>query len=274
MQQTTSNLSASIERSPLIIAHRGASAFAPENTLAAFDLALAHGADGIEFDVRLSADGVPVVIHDADLRRVGGRRELISSLTAAALSECDVGSWFNRQFPSVATGKYGAQRIPTLEQFLSQHSRGKKLYLEMKADKALNPQLVREIAQLIDRFNLREDVTVLSFDLTGIKLLKEVDAGIRTGALFQPRLFRAGSPLLKATMIRRALAVGAAEIALNRLLATPRIINDAQSAGLKVVVWTVDNPAWLEFAGRLGVHAIITNNPRAMRAGSTQIAKR
>ena len=84
---------------PLIIAHRGASALAPENTLAAFRKAIEDGAEGIEFDVRLSKDGKAVVFHDADLKRIAGRDEKIIDLSFAELQKIDMGTWFNRVFP-------------------------------------------------------------------------------------------------------------------------------------------------------------------------------
>jgi len=97
-------------RSPLIIAHRGASASAPENTLAAFRAAVDAGADGIEFDVQLAADGVPVVIHDTDLRRTASVDKRVADLTSLQLSKTDVGSWFAAQFR--------IETVPTLEQTL------------------------------------------------------------------------------------------------------------------------------------------------------------
>ena len=84
--------------SPLIIGHRGASAVAPENTMAAFREAIAVGADGIEFDVRLARDGVPVVIHDSTLRRTGGLNKRVADLSAEEISKIDVGSWFAPRF--------------------------------------------------------------------------------------------------------------------------------------------------------------------------------
>src|SRR5918993_337434 len=85
-----------MSRLPLIIGHRGSSALAPENTLAAFRRAIADGADGIEFDVRLARDGVAVVIHDATLERTGLLKRKVSQLTAADLQATDVGSWFHK----------------------------------------------------------------------------------------------------------------------------------------------------------------------------------
>jgi glycerophosphoryl diester phosphodiesterase len=81
-------------KTPLIIAHRGASAVAPENTIAAFRRAIEVGADGVEFDVRLARDGVPVVIHDSTLERTAGLKRGVSDLTSEELSQIDVGSWF------------------------------------------------------------------------------------------------------------------------------------------------------------------------------------
>ena len=113
-------------RQPLIIAHRGASAEAPENTLAAFRRAIELGADGVEFDVRLAADGVPVVIHDATLERTAGLKRRIADLTSDELAKIDVGSWFGlkrRRSGRNATVRERAetrseQTIPTLERTL------------------------------------------------------------------------------------------------------------------------------------------------------------
>ncbi|HRJ78374.1 MAG TPA: glycerophosphodiester phosphodiesterase family protein, partial [Planctomycetota bacterium] len=83
---------------PIILAHRGASALAPENTAAAFALARSMGADGFECDVHLSGDGVPVVIHDRNLKRLAGLNRRVDSLPWRQLSGLDVGSWFERRF--------------------------------------------------------------------------------------------------------------------------------------------------------------------------------
>ncbi|MGI8836406.1 MAG: glycerophosphodiester phosphodiesterase [Pyrinomonadaceae bacterium] len=99
--------------SPLIIGHRGASAVAPEITLVAFSLALQDGADGIEFDVRLSRDRVPVVIHDANLKRTGQSARLVGDLTAAELQQCKVCSWFS---PVQAENTQFVGTVPTLAQ--------------------------------------------------------------------------------------------------------------------------------------------------------------
>src|SRR5271169_2602058 len=105
---------------PLLnIGHRGASGEAPENTLAAFDLALRQGADGIEFDVRLSSDGVPVVIHDPRLERTTSGSGHVDDLPLSVLKRLDAGSWFNRRFPKRAQNRYAGLKVPTLAEVLA-----------------------------------------------------------------------------------------------------------------------------------------------------------
>jgi glycerophosphoryl diester phosphodiesterase len=226
---------------------------------------MACGADGIEFDVRLSRDGVPVVIHDADLRRVGARADQVSSLTAAELGQCDIGSWFNRRFPTLANPDFGAERVPTLDEFLK-FARGAAglFYLELKPSLGQESMLAFEVAKLIQSNQLESRIVTLSFDLSMVRALKELNSSIRAAALFQPQFLGAGSPLRKGAMIRAALACNADEIALHRLLLTPGMARRAVSAALKLVVWTVDDLRWIQTAARLGVGAIITNRPEEM----------
>ena len=248
---------------PLILGHRGNSALAPENTLAAFSRALADGADGIEFDVRLSRDGAPVVIHDATLKRTGLIDAAVSSLTAAELHKVDVGSWF--QSTSNSGGAFAVERIPLLEQVfpLFIPNRG-LLYVEMKCDSDEGPALATEVVRLCRASGMADRVVVESFDLASISEVKKCDAGVRTAALFEPKLTRPVSTLRRLRMIEAALDAGADEIALHHSLAGPRIIEKAKQAGLEVVVWTVDDPSWIERAQKLGIKALIANNPARM----------
>jgi glycerophosphoryl diester phosphodiesterase len=246
---------------PLILGHRGASAVAPENTLAAFSRAIRDGADGIEFDVRLSRDGAPVVIHDATLKRTGLIDRLVRELTAAELQEMDVGSWFDahRQitFPSFA-----GEKLPTLAQvFAFFKINTGLLYIEMKCDAEEGPALAAEVVKLSREFRMADRVVVESFDLSAIAEVKRIDAGIRTAALFEPKLSRPISTVRRLKMVDTARELGADEIALHHTLAGPRVIEKAKRAGMEVVVWTVDDPEWVVRARELGVKALIANNP-------------
>jgi glycerophosphoryl diester phosphodiesterase len=179
-------------KSPLIIGHRGASALAPENTLAAFARALRDGAAGIELDVRLSQDGVPVVIHDATLRsRL--RRKFVSRMTALQLGRTDVGSWFNRRHRDLARLEYTRQTIPTLDDVFAlianQPNKRSIVYVELKCvrSRKRNDDLARATLNVIFRRQMEERVVVISFNLRTVARVKEIAPSIRTGALFGPR---------------------------------------------------------------------------------------
>lgn len=248
----------------LIIGHRGAAAVAPENTVASFVRALRDGADGIEFDVRLSRDAVPVVIHDARLKRTGRRRAAVSALTATELQNVDVGSWFNRRHRGLARSEYSEERIPTLEQVLAATRETQALlYLELKSDGVVSQQLVKNVAALIGRHKLHERVIVESFTLGNLELVKQIDSGIKIAPLFEPKL----EPLSLVSgrrIIKRALRIGAEEIALHRSSVNQRVVSAAKDSGLAVVVWTVDSLAYVARASRWGIKAIITNRPGEM----------
>jgi glycerophosphoryl diester phosphodiesterase len=217
-------------REPLIIGHRGASAVALENTVAAFAAAIAAGADGKEFDVRLSSDGVPVIIHDDTLTRTHGVRRRVANLSAAGLSSIGV--------PSLR------------ELFELMAGNSLLLYLEIKSREPVLPQLC---CRLVREFGFEERVIVECFDLATLKNVE-----LRTAALFEPRMHTDKS------VIDRTLAVGATVLALHHRLAKPMLVEKAKAAGLMVVVWTVDDLAWVTRARSMGIEALITNDPARM----------
>lgn len=248
---------------PLILGHRGSSAIAPENTLAAFSQALLDGADGIEFDVRLSRDGVPVVIHDATLKRTGRIDQPVSELTAAQLQQIDVGSWFAERRQTTQT--FAGEKLPSLAQVFELFAANSGvLYIEMKCDADEGPALAAEVVRLSRESQMTDRVVVASFDLSAILKVKKIDSEIRTAALFEPRLSRPISTVRRLKMVDAALDVGADEIALHHTLAGPRVIEKASRQGLEIVVWTVDEPAWISRARSLGVKALIANDPATM----------
>lgn len=252
------------ERETLIIGHRGASAHAPENTLCAFDRAFEAGADGIEFDVRLARDGVPVVIHDATLKRTALRDERVASLTSVELNRVDAGTWFNLRRPERARAEYAKAFVPTLSQVLDLYGASATLYLEMKCELAEAPALALAVVELIRSRPPLERLIVKSFTHEAVREIKRLAPEIRTAALFERKLSR---PLLSARrIVEQALACGADEISLQRTLVSRRIVEEAARAGLKVVVWTVDDPAWIARARRYQLQALITNDPALMRA--------
>ncbi|MDQ1611136.1 MAG: glycerophosphoryl diester phosphodiesterase [Pyrinomonadaceae bacterium] len=249
---------------PLIIGHRGASAVAPENTLAAFARALRDGADGIEFDVRLARDGVPVVIHDATLRRTAGVDVPIASLSSSDLAAIDVGSWFNRRHPARADAAYARETVPTLARVfetIAPHCR--VLYVELKCEAGEINTLVERVVAEIRAHKLERSVVIESFTLAILEA-KRIAPDVRTSAALQRRPTR---PLLLArTLFKHARDYRADELALSRSLVSRRTVEAARARGLQTVVWTVDHPSWYGRARALGLHAIMTNDPARMCA--------
>jgi len=215
--------------------------------MAAFREAIAAGSNGIEFDVRLTRDGVPVIIHDNTLRRTTGLSHRIADLTLPELESLDVA-------------------VPSLEElFTLFEDNDRMLFLEMKVDSAAeHTPLAEACCKLIDEHSFKERVFVECFDLAALEVVKSIDSEIKTAALFQPKLSRPS--LSDQRIIDRAKAIGASALALHHRLARESLVQKAIDADMRVAVWTVDDPAWIARAKSMGIEALITNNPAAMLA--------
>ncbi|NNE97660.1 MAG: hypothetical protein HKN25_01435 [Pyrinomonadaceae bacterium] len=245
---------------PLIIAHRGASALAPENTLAAFRQAIDDGAEGIEFDVRLSKDRIPVVFHDSRLIRICERDEKVSDLTYTELRQLDIGSWFNAKNPALAQNIYSGSRIESLEntlKFLSTY-RG-VIYIELKCDDEDAGRLTEAVCKVIETSPLLPQMIVKSFNLDVLPLISNYCSTAMTAALFAPE---AKTILRKERrLIDVAKELKASRLSLHFSLATKKLIKKADTADLPVTIWTADSPRWVKRSIRLGIDQIITNDP-------------
>ena len=259
------NPPAEVESRPLIIAHRGASAHAPENSLIAFQRAVDAGADGIEFDVRLTKDDVAVVFHDPSLNRITGRKGKVRESASDELLGMDAGSWFNRIYPNRADIAFAAERIPMLREVLrSLESFQGVLYVELKCREEDVERLAHRVCDEIRDSPLLSRIIVKSFNLRAIAVVRGICPGVRTAALFAPK-FR--SLLSKEKhILRLAERAGADEISLHYTLATRKLVNEASRRGLDVVIWTADHARWVRRAADLGVKAVITNDPAKLLA--------
>lgn len=248
---------------PLIIGHRGASSVAPENTLAAFTCAIQDGAEGIEFDVRLSQDGVPVVIHDPTLARTGLVDGVVAELSAEVLGRTDVGSWFSRR--NADDMDFSGEKLPSLQRVFDLFADSDALlYLEMKSPAGDGGRLAAEVAGAIRKHAIAQHVVVSSFNLSQVQAVKAIYPAIRTAALFEPRVSRPATLIRGIRLVKLAQNCGANEICLHYALASSRLTEQARKSQLEVVVWTVDSPKWIERGRSRGVKALITNDPASM----------
>lgn len=256
-----------------IIAHRGASRFAPENTLAAFRRAIVDGADGIELDARLAKDGVPVVFHDSTLERTANEKARVSDFTAAELQKIKVGMWFNRTFPRAAREEFSSETVRTLAQTLDFLGKfNGSIYIELKGKISEMPALVQAVCALIRQNGLTERTVVKSFKLDALKFVKDILPDVRTAALFSPKvLYFLGK---RERILERAEACGADEISLHYSLATRRFVERARAKNISTIVWTVDNPIWIRRALDLNIAGVITNNPARLVKKRTAVLRK
>lgn len=225
-----------------IWAHRGASATAPENTLAAFRAAEAAGAAGIELDVHLSADGVPVVIHDETVERTTDGRGPVAALTLGQLLQLDAGSWFAPEFAGEA--------LPTLEEVLEWVAGRLRLNLEIKAEAA-----AVAVLELLRRYP-QVRVLVSSFDHGLLERLRARCAELPLG-------FLSDSPFWRRA-VARAARCGATSFHPRRDRLTRPLLAACRRQGLAVFPWTVDAPPEAAALRRLGVEGLFTNDPASL----------
>ncbi|MBK8465212.1 MAG: hypothetical protein IPL32_05220 [Chloracidobacterium sp.] len=245
---------------PLIIGHRGASACAPENTLAAIQAALDAGVDGVEFDVQLACDKVPVVIHDPTLERTGSRLGNVSESTSMELGKIDVGSWFNSKYPERAISDFALQHVPTLLQVLEllENFQG-LIYIELKPNKTNYRELVKAVCEVLYDSPLLPQIILKSFKLAVIPEIKQQLPNVQTAALFEPNIMRLLQRRNQIVTIAREIS--ADQISLHHLLITKKFMLLTAFLQIPVTIWTTDDPKWVARSRNLGIRALITNDP-------------
>ena len=244
-------MSSTVNHKPLIIAHRGDSANAPENTLAAFRLALEKSADGIELDVMLSADQKLVVIHDDTLERTTNGHGQVGNTPYAALRELDAGSWFRPEFKG--------EPIPLLDEVFAELGGKFLINVELKNYKTPKDQLPELVVALIKKHALSDSVLLSSFNARNFPRVKSLAPEIRTGLLTLPGFL--GLPM-RGFWGRR---FGAVDLHPYYRDVSAKLVQSRHKLGQKVNVWTVDAPDDLRRMQAFGVDMIICNDPAHAR---------
>lgn len=228
-----------------LIAHRGASGHAPENTLGAIRLALEMGAKAVEFDVHQTRDHRLVVIHDDDLKRTGRRKALVRQHDFDELRDVDLGSWFDPRFSS--------ERLPALEQVFELCDGAAELHLEIKRGSSLYPGIEERVVDLIQHRKAWERTVVSSFDHAALYLVRSLDSRVRIGYLLGL------TPTRVAWRETRELKAESLNLSLRQ--ANARVLREAHARGLKVLVYTVNTQREASRLAKLGVDGIFTNFP-------------
>ena len=227
---------------PLVIAHRGASAYRPENTCAAYALAVEQAADMIEIDLHRTRDGAVVVAHDAELERIGGQGE-IGETTLAELRRLDAG---------------GGEPVPTLDEVLDRFAARLPFNLELKqASAGPYEGLPAAALEAVESRGLLGDTLFSSFYDSVLHDLRRHAAGARIALLVSPRA--------PSRWLERARALAAEAVNPERSLVNEAFVAEAHAAGLAVYVFTVDPEREMERLIGLGVDGLFTNVPDRMR---------
>lgn len=231
---------------PFYFAHRGASAHAPENTLAAFELALKQGAPAIEFDVKLTADRRVVIHHDQTLDRTTNGTGPISKQPLAALRELDAGSKFSTEFRG--------EKIPTLDEVFD--SLGGKMFMNIELTNYASPfdGLVDEVVRLVRKHGLEGQVLFSSFFPTNLTRARRLLPSVPRGQLFLP-----GSSGWWQRLAAKFMTLEAEHPFKEDVSAA--VVHRAHAKNRRVYTWTVNDPAEMKSLRALGVDAIFTDDP-------------
>ena len=236
----------------LVIAHRGASGHAPENTLAAFRRAVSLGANFIETDLQLTRDTRFVAIHDDTVDRTTNGHGKVHDLTLADLRRLDAGSWFG--------GEFTGERIPTLEEILEFSKKHDVVfYLELKPTGSWGGEHAL-IAALRNSGEVARTI-VISFESALLEVLRKLEPTLMTGLLYEGQM---------ENPIQRATQIGARQLAVRGDLVTPALLAEARANDLQVVCWTVHQPAHMRLLIGAGVAGIMSDYPDRLVAAKSK----
>lgn len=228
------------------MAHRGASGFAPENTMAAFKKGIESGADSLELDVRLTKDGLPVICHDAHINRVSdGGKQFIHELTYSELSEYDFGSWFSDE--------YAGERIALFEDVLKlAEDSSIELNIELKNGPLIPDDLEEQVLDLVYKYNMEHRSMYSSFDHKSLQKLYRLDNSVKIGLIFHINLVDLFDYVDRCGM-------DVFSIHPNYFYITEEMIEEAHKRGIKMNAYTLDDAEWAAKYEKMGADGLITN---------------
>ncbi len=233
-----------------IIAHRGFSSRAPENTMAAFERAIHFGVDGLEFDVHLTRDGVPVICHDEAVDRTTDGQGLIKDFPYEELRRLDAGSWYGPEFRG--------ERIPALIELLDRIKQtGLLINIELKTNIFIYPGIEEQVIGMLRDLAMVEQCLISSFNHYTLARTFKIMPQLRIGALYEADLYQPW---------RYAKTFNANALHPEHYSVNPAMVAAAHQAGLAVNPWTVDQPEDIRRVSAAGVDAIITNCPDVVKS--------
>lgn len=241
-----------------IISHRGANKYAPQNTLPAFEKSILLCADGVETDVHMTKDGVPVICHNYTIDDTSNGMGSIASYTLEEIKKFDFGAYYSPEFKGTT--------LPTLDEFLEliASSDIEIMNIELKTPKQRESDVVAKTIEAVKAHNLFDRLLISSFSSQLLVEAKKIDSRCKTGYLYSPNSFH--SPWQLINPVGFAKRIGAEALHPLELYVGPLYVKAAHSQGIKVNPWTVNNEFSIRRLIRCGVDGIITDCPDKVQA--------
>ncbi len=234
---------------PIVIAHRGASAYAPENTISSFKKSIEMKSEGVELDIHLSKDGHLIVCHDEKVDRTTNGSGFIKDMTLEELKRLDAGSWFSSEFSN--------EKIPVLDEVLKLFCNTNMLVnIELKSDIIIYKNIEEKVIKTIKKFNMKNKIIISSFNHYSLVKVKKIDSEIKTGALYVSGIVE---PWIYAKRI------GADAIHPLFYGITPEIVEGCMENNIPINTYTVNSEKHIYAVAKAGVSGIITNYPDRAR---------
>ncbi len=248
-----------LDKEFLVIAHRGASYYAPENTMSAFRMADEMNADMIELDVQLSKDGIPVVFHDAKLNRHTNGKGFISSFLFNELRQLDAGKWFSIE--------YQGEKIPSLKEVLEWTSGKMMVNIEIKREAvsdSVDGGVEEKVVELVRQTGMEKQVIISSFDYRAVKRIKKIEPQIFTGLLYHKKSSKKSSPI---QLMKDSVAdfFHCSKSEMNNKWRT-----ELESEGKRFLIYTVNRKSEMKKWIKKGAFGIFSDKPNLLREVTDQ----
>jgi glycerophosphoryl diester phosphodiesterase len=238
------------------VSHRGASAYAPEHTIASYDMGEKLHGDYIEIDLQMTKDGHLIAMHDVTLDRTTNGTGSVKDYTLNEIKQLDAGSWFNEKYPYASKAEYEGLKVPTLEEVFKKFGKNNSYYIETKSPDVY-PGMEKELLRLVDKYKInKEKLLVQSFSSQSLKVMNELDPSIK---LVQLISYKANAEITEAEI--KEIKQYAMGIGPNHTYLNEEYVQKVVNSGLELHPYTVNDKERMKQLINWGVTGMFTNHP-------------
>ncbi|WP_435786228.1 glycerophosphodiester phosphodiesterase [Cytobacillus oceanisediminis] len=249
-------LAKDIHKDIVNVSHRGASAYAPEHTIASYDMGEKLHGDYIEIDLQMTKDGHLIAMHDVTLDRTTNGTGSVKDYTLNEIKQLDAGSWFNEKYPYASKAEYEGLKVPTLEEVFKKFGKNNSYYIETKSPDVY-PGMEKELLRLVDKYKInKEKLLVQSFSSQSLKVMNELDPSIK---LVQLISYKANAEITEAEI--KEIKQYAMGIGPNHTYLNEEYVQKVVNSGLELHPYTVNDKERMEQLINWGVTGMFTNHP-------------